>query len=142
MGNLKKLFDNIDDSEYCKFIYNGRYATKRENAIVELKSKELLEIRRFYPSVEGVIIAYINKTETRVLYFGEDAKSMKKTLNALSLPNSWPSNLGEKVFYLFRAHLEKITSGPISLEQQVASEKIYGFKQVIKRLINFYKTSE
>ena len=101
MGTLKNLFDKLNDSEYCRFTENGIYPTEEGNRIVELRPKELLEIGRTYPLREQVMIAYFGETPTRVLYFGESTNSMKKTLNDLRLPNSWPSNLGEKVFYLF-----------------------------------------
>ena len=142
MGTLKNLFDNLNDSEYCRFTENGIYPTEEGNRIVELRPKELLEIGRTYPLREQVMIAYFGETPTRVLYFGESTNSMKKTLNDLRLPNSWPSNLGEKVFYLFGGHLEDINSGPVSLEQQVISGKEHQFGLVLEKLINRYRVSE
>jgi|TARA_Y100000310_G_scaffold213698_1_gene214646 hypothetical protein len=142
MGKLKNLFDGLNSSEYCRFTENGIYPTKEGNRIVELRPKELLEIGRTYPCKEHLMIAYFGETPTRVLYFGENANSMNKVVDDLRLPNSWPSNLGEKVFYLFRGHLEDINSGPVSLEQQVISGKEYQFGLVLNKLIDIYRASE
>lgn len=37
-----------------------------------------------------------------VTYACDEAKRAAETIHALGLPNSWPSNLGEKVFFLIR----------------------------------------
>lgn len=142
MGNLKNLFDKLNDSVYCRFTEDGIYPTKEEYHSVELTPKELLEVGRTYPRREQVMIACFGETPTRILYFGEDANSMKRTLDDLRLPNSWPSNLGEKVFYLFKGHLRDIDSGPVSLEQQVVSGKEHQFELVLKKLIEVYRASE
>lgn len=151
MPRLKQLFDRINDPKYSRYNLSGTYPTQIEGRIVVLKPQELLEVGRTYPSKEQVMIAYFGRAPTRVLYFGEDADSMNKTLNALRLPNSWPSNLGEKVFYLFRSHLRNILdrnnlintpSGPVSLEQQVISGKEHQLGFVLGRLIEIYRMSE
>lgn len=131
----------FNNSEYCRFTENGTYPAKKGGCIVALSPKELLEVGRNYPSREQIMIAYFGELPTRVLYFGEDANSMRKTLDDLRLPNSWPSNLGEKVFYLFKGHLGGIT-GSVSLEQQVISGKEHQFGLVLKKLIDIYRASE
>jgi len=142
MGVLKDLFDRLNDLEYCKYSKDGMYPVNEGERIIELRCKELLEVGRSYPTKEHVMVAYFGTAPTRILYFGENANSMKKTLDDLRLPNSWPSNLGEKVFYLFKCNLENANFGPISLEQQVVSGKEHQFELVLKKLINIYRTSE
>ncbi|MFA6088345.1 MAG: hypothetical protein WC755_00645 [Candidatus Woesearchaeota archaeon] len=143
MGNLWDLFNRLEKSEYCRYTKDGKYYIEEENKIITLKPQELLEIGRTYPSREQVMIAYFDDDlPTRVLYFGENANMMQKTLDKLKLPKSWPSNLGEKVFYLFKGHLEFINSGPVSLEQQVVSGIEHKFESIIKKLIDIYRTSE
>jgi hypothetical protein len=142
MGKLKDLFDKLNDAEHCRYNDNGRYPVLEENKIINLKPIELLEVGRTYPSREHIIIACFGDNPTRVQYFGEDVALMKNTLKNLKLPNSWPSNLGEKVFYLFKGHLNDVASGSISLEQQVIPGKEHQFEMVLKKFTEIYKASE
>jgi len=144
MRFLKNLFDKLNDSAYCRYNKEGVYPIKEGNHILELKPKELLEVGRTYPSREHVMIAYFGEKPTRVLYFGENAKSMKKTIERLRIP-SYPSNLGERIFHWFKGHLEAEIGGnpgPISLEQQVVSDKEHQFELVLRKFLWVYSGKE
>lgn len=136
---LKALFDKLNDHEFSRYTENGIYAIEEDN-IIELKPKELLEIRRTYPCKENVMIAYFDEDVTRILYFGEDIKSMKKTLSDLRLP-SYPSNLGETVFKIIKQNLEKysLQNNSLALEQKVFSGLEHQFELVLKKFIHIYR---
>ncbi|MBI2548961.1 hypothetical protein HYW21_06435 [Candidatus Woesearchaeota archaeon] len=141
MGNLKALFDILNDPVYCRYTDAGKYSVEEGGHLITLNPRELLEVGRSHPR-EQVMIAYFGETPTRVLYVGEDSLSMQRTLDDLRLPTSWSSNLGEKVFYLFRVHLRDINQGPVCSEQQVAEGKERQFELVLRRLIDIYRRSE
>jgi hypothetical protein len=142
MKNLKNLFDRLDNIAYCKFYENKIYHFEKNGHIKKLTSKEMLEIGSLYSNKEQVVIANFGELPTRISYFGENVRTMKKTLHNLKLPKSWSSNLGEKVFYLFNGHLEDIKTGPIYLEQKVISGKEHQFEMVFKKLIQYYQNSK
>lgn len=142
MAGLNKLFESLNDKIYTRHSYDTIYSSAAEGRIIKLKPKEILEVGRTYPSREHLVIAYFGEDSTRVLYVGEDAGSMRKTVSDLKLPNYWPSNLGEKVFFLFAGHLRDISSGHVSLEQQVRPGKEDQFGFVLSKLIEIYRTSE
>jgi hypothetical protein len=142
MGELKSLFDKLADLDYCRYSENGKYPVEDGDNVIELTPKELLEVGKSYPAKEHIMIAYFGDEPTRVLYAGQNVISMKKTISDLRIPNSWPSNIGEKVFYLFRSHLEAIHSGSICLEQKVISGKEHQFGLVLKKLVALYRKSE
>ncbi len=79
---------------------------------------EVLEVRSKLEPCETLLIAHPPGIEqTWIAWEGDDRQSMMKTIAALRLPNSWPQNLGYKVFYLFRERLraEANQKGPASL---------------------------
>ena len=143
MGDLKAIFDKLDNSEYCRFSEEGIYSIEEKNQVIELKPKELLEIGRTYPSREHVMIAYFGEDSTRVAYFGENQTEMLKTLQKLKIPKS-PSNLGEIVLKQFKQHLEDSESNqnPLSVELKVYSGNEHQFLTVIKKLIHVYSGNE
>jgi len=139
MHKLKKVFNDLNNTTYCRYSTDRSYPTKINGKTVLLTPLELLEVVHDNPR-EHVMIAYFDKEPTRILYFGEDVNSMKKSLEDLKLPNSWPSNLGEKIFYRFRDHLDNIDSGPVSLEDKVVPGKEHQFELILRRLIEIYQT--
>ena len=142
MYPLQRIFERLNDSIYCRYTQNGDYPTKGEDGEINiLYPRELLEVGRQYPR-EQVMLAYFGEEPTRVLYAGEDIVSMRKTVDDLRIPNRVPENLGEVVFYLFRGHLKKFPSGPISLEQLILPGKERHFEYLLKKLLAVYKAAD
>lgn len=136
MATLKRLFDNLNAPEYCRYGTDRFYPTNVSGQVIKLLPLELLEVGRDDPR-EHIMIGYFVDEPTRILYFGEDASSMLETLKSLKLPKS-PSNLGEQVFNIFMQHLEGTDSDIISLEQAVIKGKEHQFKHVLRKLIHIY----
>ena len=141
MGKLESLYKKLNDTVFSRYTPNGIYFTEKNNRILEIQSKELIEIGRMLPSREHIMIAYFETEPTRVQYLGEDAKAMRKTLDDLRLPNC-SSNLGEKTFSLFRSYLKEDYSGPISLEQLIVPGNEHKFELVLKRFLWVYYGKE
>ena len=138
---LQRIFERLNDTEYCRYTQNGDYPTVGDNGeIVLLHPSELLEVGRQYP-FEHLMLAYFGD-QTRVLYSGEDTVSMRKTVDDLRIPNRLPENLGEVVFYLFRGHLKYLDSEPHSLEQAVVAGKEHHFEFLLKRLLAVYRRAD
>lgn len=143
MKTLKYLFNKLNDLEFCRYSEKGKYPVEKDEQIIMLSVDELLEIGQSFPYREHMLIAnFETENKLRILYCGENAFSMKKNIDNLKLPKSYPSNLGEKVFYIFRDYLEDINSGSISLEQQVASGKEHQLEFVLRKLIEIYKNNQ
>ena len=137
---LYRLFKELDDLEHCAYSRNGTYYDIDGNA---LKPIELLTVQRAQPVREFVAVAVLEEEWTRVLYTGENADSMKETVYKLRVPNSWPSNLGEKVFYLFRNELKYLCGpDPVTLEEEVIPGKERQFRLVLKKLTEVYRNSK
>ena len=67
-----------------------------------------------------MLIAALSDANEIAFQWGENAESMRRTINSLRLPASYPSNKGEKVFYLFAEYLDGISdNNPVSFTQKV-----------------------
>ena len=135
-GKLYGLFRKLNDPEYSRYSRDAIYNSIDGKV---LKPLELLEVVQTCPAIERVAVAYFEEGPTRVMYAGENADSMRETVDNLRLPTSWPSNIGEKVFYCFRDTLKGV-SGPVALEQEVVSGKVPRLELVLNKLIETYRT--
>ena len=136
-----KTRENIKTLEQYLFLnysVNAEYLAQISGEVRILKAQELLEIGINQPRKERVIIASFKQEPLRVLYIGEDAASMEKTLQELKLPKSWPSNLGEKVFYVFKTCISENPEGPIGLELELVQGKEHQLKPVLEKLVEIY----
>jgi len=137
MFSLERLSMEFCDSDFIRYTPNGYFPNFDEESCI--RTKELLELGRNYPRREHLMIGTFEDGNTRVIYAGEDVRSMRETVEALKLPKSWPTNIGEKVFYLFRGELKKIETGSVCLEQEVTPGDEHQFRHVIKNLLNVYR---
>lgn len=99
--------------------------------------KELLEVGIDVPREHFIIANYGDDKPLSILFVGEDAASMMKTLQQLALPKSCPSNLGERVLFLFRSHLKGM-SGSVYLEQMVNPGNEHKLLRALARLAASY----
>jgi hypothetical protein len=113
------------------------YPKGSEDTLASIRIGEVLAIRRNSSPVEEVRITDFGDDPTRLQYMGE-ADSMRKTVQDLRIPNSWPSNLGEKVFYLFRDHLADMDPGPVMFEKEINPDRVLRLELVLKKLIGLY----
>jgi len=136
---LQKIHATLHNPEICRYSTHASYPVDNDGEILEKHVLELLELGITYPKREHVLIGYFGNSRTVITYAGEDAESMKKTMHSLRLPNSWPSSLGEKVFYLFRGHLKHMRSGPVSLQQDVIPGNEHQLEFVLQKLLQVYQ---
>lgn len=136
-GSLAKVYQEISDA-HCRYSQNAICPVLQDGGVEYVVAKELLEIGRNEPSQEHLMIAYFGDRPTRVTYSGENPGSMSKTVARLKLPRGYPSNLGEKVFYLFRQQLADAKTGPILFEVQVTPGKEHQFSHVLRKLVAVY----
>ncbi|MBW2988276.1 hypothetical protein DRJ48_04020 [Candidatus Woesearchaeota archaeon] len=135
MGALKQLYDSLGRPECCEYSQEGVYLAMGGMCKVELPYDEMLRVTP--RAGEEVIVTTSTGAPTMIQYHGEDSSAMLNTLAALGLPRSWPTNLGEKVFYLFLGHLkENKFKGPLSLEQQIVPGKESQLELVLRRLLS------
>ena len=128
------IWKNLKDNYLKRILIAGE-------DIFYVLADELLELSTNSSKMESVLIGTFNEEPTRVLYVGLDINSMKSTIDKLKLPNSWPSNIGEKVFYRYKEQLDNYASGSISIEQSVISGKEVKFEMVFKKLIDIYNNN-
>ncbi len=140
MGKLKDIYERLKTA-HCRYSRDKAYPTFEDGRPVELTPSEMLEVGRGLPR-EHLFVAYFGDSPTRIAYAGEDVNSMLKTIEELRLPSSWPSNLGEKIFFRFRTHLRKIESGPVHLEEQVVPGKEHQLEFVLRKLIRVYQKQD
>ncbi len=137
MGRLKNLADLLG-SENCRYTLNAFYtAIDRKTNI----AAELLELRRDNPREYIALVVPQSKEHLLVIYQGDNSACMRETLDALKLPNSLPTNLGEKTFYLFRGHLPNRDGLHIFLEQKIKIGKEEQFLPVLKKLADYYQAT-
>tara|TARA_Y100000034_G_C6889645_1_gene409059 strand:- start:777 stop:1400 length:624 start_codon:yes stop_codon:yes gene_type:complete len=141
-SQLKNLYDKLNDPNHCEYKTNSEFHIIENNQIKSIAALELLKVFRYSPRECICIGCFEDNLDTRINYSVDDVNSMKDTIQRLRLPNSWPSNLGEKVFYHFRSHLEGKKSDPIYLEQKVVNGKERGFLFVLKKIIDIYQTDD
>lgn len=138
MQRLERLYRRLggDNLVYLK---DGEYITVERNKVLTLYPSELLKFSRQSP-IECVIVACFNdEIPTRIIYAGENAISMKKTIESLRIPRFPPENLGELVFYIFRQEINGFNKEmPVSLEQLVKPGKEEQFFLVLKKLLHVY----
>ena len=106
-----------------------------------LLADELLTIQSQSGPEEKVVIArFPADGECRICYAGVRAAQMRCTIEKLRLPSSYPENLGERVFYLFRGQLADLgdQDGGVALEQRVRSGKEHQFRLIVRKLIHVY----
>jgi len=157
MESLYNIFKCVG-SDRCKYFENERYCTSSEDAadsehlvfeecvpggkVYILIADELLLIENDRSPREKVLIGRFPKDgKCRISYMGDSARSMWKTTEALRLPSSWPTNLGEQVFYIFRGHLEMQSRNrvePFLIEQRVVDGKKHQFLLVTMKLVHVY----
>ncbi|MFO8015922.1 MAG: hypothetical protein R6U32_02355 [Candidatus Woesearchaeota archaeon] len=73
----------------------------------------------------------------RVSYAGEDARSMRKTIDKLGIPTRWPENLGDKIFHIIREKIDN-AEGPIYIEQAMKAGRIHQIERVVGDLAGIY----
>ena len=139
MGRLKNLADLLksEDCEY-KYTINASYTIIGNEPIIAV---ELLELGRDNPREYVALVVPQSQGHLLVIYAGDNPASMRETLDALKLPNSLPTNLGEKTFYIFRGHLESINKSDVYLEQKVKIGKEEQFFMVLKKLADYYQAA-
>ncbi|MBI2136277.1 hypothetical protein HYU06_04340 [Candidatus Woesearchaeota archaeon] len=137
MWRLKNLADLLR-SEDCRYTINASYPTIDNGATI---AAELLELGRDKPREYVALVVPQSQRHLLVIYAGDDPASMRETLGALKLPNSLPTNLGEKLFYIFRGHLGSINNSGVYLEQKVKIGKEEQFFMVLKKLADYYKAA-
>ena len=139
MGRLKNLADLLksEDCEY-KYTINASYTTIGNEPIIAV---ELLELGRDNPREYVALVVPQSQKHLLVIYAGDNPASMRETLDALKLPSSLPTNLGEKTFYIFRGHLENINNSGVYFEQEVKIGKEEQFFMVLKKLADYYQAA-
>jgi|GEM_PF-4493548 hypothetical protein len=142
MPKLTALYTDLGASPHCRYSTSVFYPVTHNGSLGYLLLDELLEIGRDFSREQVSIARSGDDSPLRVAYAGEDSFSMLETLAKLKLPSSWPSNLGEKVFYLFKRNLMRVPGGPVRLEQLVrpGSEEQLNF--VLRRLLEIYDSDE
>jgi len=108
---------------------------------LSFKKVEALFIIRKDSSAEHILIAALpGHSELLIRWLGKNANSMKKTVECLSLPSSFPSNLGEKVFYIFAGHLADIPDDePVCFTQKVVAGKEKQLRLLIAKVLWVYE---
>lgn len=119
---LEPIARNLD-SDYCDYFDCGNY--------------EALEI---HTQNEKLVVDYFGGEVLTQVRFSGDVKRIKRTVDYLKIPTSWPSNLGEKVFYRFRQSLEDLDEGEVTIQQDLKPGKEHQLKNVLNRLVDYYKS--
>ena len=134
MSNLQNLYLALESPESCS------YTQQEPGQAGGSGSLERLTISRESPS-ESVTLNQLNDCRTvEITYCGADSDAMLSTMDALQLPNSWPSNTGEKVFYLFKGQLKLKGGGPVRLTQESTAANIMGFKDLLQKIVERYES--
>lgn len=138
---LQKVFESIGSSEFVRYRTNALYPTTVDGQLVELQAHEVLEIGRdcgVCPR-EHIMFAYFDNEPTKLLYVGEDVRSMRETINKLRLPR-WSDNVGDRVFSRIRNDLHfRAETGPECIEYTVNPGNEYHFRVVLKKLVDVYQ---
>jgi len=140
VSSLRALCEALRAPGYtsCRGANEGAFYVDTE--LNHLASIEVLGIHGGRP-LERFTLADLGH-EIRVSYAGEDADSMRGTLDSLDLPDHLSDELGEQVFYMFRYHLSDIESGPVVVEQVLnaeARDSLHEFESILKRLVGVYR---
>ena len=135
MDRLKGLYDKLNEPNYCKYFANVSYnPTIGENSV----ALELLQISRMSEE-ERILIGYFgDEFPIRISYCASDARFMRETMEKLRIPNSLPSNLGEKVFYIFKGYLYSVITGNVYFEVDILTGKEDQLESVLSKLIKIY----
>ena len=103
------------------------------------KAEVILIQKSALPKEIVLIGSFPEHGELKIRWAGDNGHSMKVTIGALCLPNSWPTNLGEKVFSLFQGHLEKhLNDKAIGFTQRVVAGKENQLRLIIAKIIHIY----
>ncbi|MBI4016711.1 MAG: hypothetical protein HY363_03385 [Candidatus Aenigmarchaeota archaeon] len=138
MGALKEIFDKLN-SPYCRYSENKPFETAIPGGGLEkLASTESLEFLVKHPR-EYLLVLSFESEPTRIIYAGEDINAMRETVEKLRIPNSWPTNIGEKAFYLFRGELKTLDAGPAYFEVSFNHGKEQQLSFVLKKLLEIYE---
>ena len=140
-SEIKKLYDSLTGGNHSGTVRLsvGELYPHAEKLLGNQKRfEEGLIIHPNYSNHESFMLASFNEGPLRALYQGDSAISMLKTLKFLELPNHWPNNLGENVFYIFMSTLEDADDGPVCIDQSIVYDDVMPFKPVLERLVNIY----
>ncbi|MCX8147228.1 MAG: hypothetical protein N3D84_02055 [Candidatus Woesearchaeota archaeon] len=135
---LKDIYTRLNkNGENNSYI---RYSKNVKMPLSDIAALETLEVGKSFPR-EHVLIAHYG-THLSVSYFGEDAASMRKTIERLKLPKRVPENLGERIFYLFGPYLENKDGPVLVANDHIIAGKEKGLELVLGKLIGIYKEDE
>ena len=78
-----------------------------------------------------------------VVYYGKNGRTMQQTIKKLKIPNSYPNNAGEKLFYIFRSMLissEMCTE--LALRRDFQLSEVKQFSLILDKLLHVYSGRE
>lgn len=127
MGKLQELYDRLGNQSVCSIALEP----------AKTGQKEVLTLKKSKTPEETITIQEVEEGILRITYEGKPY-DMQQTLRELRLPNSIPTNLGEKVFYIFRGILQNEKDPKTPLQQDIVAGKEHQLDFVLKKLIACY----